>query len=128
MVHKDMATGHKLLEAMADAYPQPVHFGYLGLALGISPGAMLRALRQLRDAGLIEVDRGLAARDLPYAQPRITGKGIAVLSGLESTPLEAADTLRRLDASTLSQLLQKRGRGMASALETAEPSLDRVGA
>src|SRR5947207_14014445 len=45
-----------VLRALADAYPQPVHFGYLSLALGVSSGAMWRALTDLRRDALITVD------------------------------------------------------------------------
>jgi len=109
---------------MAGAYPQPVHFGYLSLEIGISAGAMLRALRQLRSAGLIEVDRSVVSSDVPFAKPRITGKGMAVAAGLAASAEEASDTLRRSEAATLSQLLKKRGVAPTRApAQRAEQSL-----
>ncbi|HMC16123.1 MAG TPA: hypothetical protein VKI18_10855, partial [Albitalea sp.] len=74
--------GGDVLCALADAYPQPVHFGYLSLALGVSSGAMWRALAELRRHGLITVDRSLAGGEAPFAQTRITGKGLTVTAGI----------------------------------------------
>lgn len=77
MSHRSKSPTDDVLRAMAAAHPQPVHFGYLGLAFGISGGAMLRALRQLKQDGLICVDRSRACTDLPFAQARLTPKGMA---------------------------------------------------
>jgi hypothetical protein len=126
MEQQDMALGNMVLQTMAEAYPQPVHFSYLGLALGVSGGAMWRALRHLRAAGLIEVDRSLASRDIPFAQPRITGKGIAVVAGLAAARDDAADSLRRLEAATLSQLKQKRGEIRGQEIRSAVVAPSRV--
>ena len=97
-----------VLRAMADAYPQPVHFGYLGLALGVTSGAMWRALSELRRNALITIDRSLASNETPFAQIRITGKGLAVTAGIASPSDDAAATLRELEAMTVDRLQQSR--------------------
>ena len=92
---------------MAESYPKPVHFGYLGLALGANSGAMLRALRQLRLDGLISLDRSLANTEIPFAQMRLSAKGQAVVAGMAQAD-DAAETLRHFDAVTLANLQQTR--------------------
>ena len=99
-----------VLRALADAYPQPVHFGYLSLALGISGGAMWRILRALRRDALIAIDRSLAGSETPFAQTRITGKGLTVTAGTARASDDAAAMLRELEASTVDRLQQSRER------------------
>jgi hypothetical protein len=103
-----------VLRALANAYPQPVHFGYLGLALGVSGGAMWRVLRELRRDALISVDRSLAGSEVPFAQTCITGKGLAVADGIAQASDDDAATLRKLEALTLDRLQQSRERKPAA--------------
>ena len=107
MDRRDVTLAEPVLRAMADAYPKPVHFGYLGLALGANAGTMLRTLRQLRQDGLITLDRSLACKDVPYAQARLSAKGQAVAAGMTHSA-DAAETLRHFDAVTLANLQQAR--------------------
>jgi len=123
---KDTGLAEQVLRAMAESYPKPVHFAYLGLALGASSGAMLRALRQLRVDGLIGLDRSLANKDVPYAQARLSAKGQAVATGM-AKPADAAETLHSLDLVTIANLQQPRfgprtaapGRAAAAAARPA---------
>jgi hypothetical protein len=108
MENRDLAG--EVLHALADAYPQPVHFGYLGLALGVSSGAMWRALAELRRDALITVDRSLASSEVPFAQTRITGKGLAVTAGIASPSDDDDAALRELEAVTVDRLQQSRER------------------
>jgi hypothetical protein len=107
MDDKDGRLGEQVLRTIADAYPQTVHFGYLGLALGVSGAAIWRALRQLKADGLIAVDRSLASGDIPFSQTRISAKGLAVAAGI-SEPAQSGDPSRRLEALRLSNLPQSR--------------------
>jgi hypothetical protein len=107
MDRQDLRLAEPVLRAMADACPKPVHFGYLGLALGANAGAMLRTLRQLRQDGLITLDRSLACKDVPYAQARLSAKGLAVAGGTTQSA-DAAAALRDFDAVTLVNLQQTR--------------------
>jgi hypothetical protein len=107
---ENLSLADTVLHALADAYPQPVHFGYLSLALGVSAGAMWRALQQLRRDALITVDRSLAGNDTPFAATRITGKGLSVSAGMAEPSDDAAATLRRVETLTLDRLQQSRER------------------
>jgi hypothetical protein len=111
----------EVLRAMADAYPQPVHFGYLGLALGVTSGAMWRALTALRRNALITVDRSLASNETPFAQTRITGKGLAVTAGIADPSDDAAATLRELEAVTLDRLQHSREHPPITRIVPARP-------
>ena len=112
MENRDLAGD--VLHALADAYPQPVHFGYLSLAHGVSSGAMWRALAELRRNALITVDRSLASSEIPFAQTRITGKGLAVTAGIASPSDDDAANLREREAQTLDRLQQSRERKPAA--------------
>jgi hypothetical protein len=134
---ENISLADAVLHALADAYPQPVHFGYLSLALGVSAGAMWRALQQLRRDALITVDRSLAGSPAPFAQARITGKGLSVSAGITEPTDDAAATLRRLEAVTLDHLQQSRERkpparavaGVASrTVAASDPRLGAVAA
>jgi hypothetical protein len=114
-----------LLRAMAEAYPDPVHFGYLGLQFGMSGAAMFRTLRQLRLDGLLRIDRKLACSDLPYAQLRISAKGMAVAAGLAQAE-SAADSLRGFDATTLAKLQQMRLGAVREPRRSAPPALSAL--
>jgi hypothetical protein len=115
---KDTGLAQQLLRAMAESYPKPVHFGYLGLALGANSGAVLRALRQLRLDGLISIDRSLANTDVPFGQTRLSAKGQAVAAGMAQTG-DAAETLRHFDAVTLANLQQTRSGAKPQAGRTS---------
>lgn len=97
MTTHDSSIADTVIHAMADAHPNPLHFGYLSLALRISAGAMLRTLRQLKAGGLIELDRSSAASDVPFGRARISAKGLAAVATLRSRADDTHPPVRRAE-------------------------------
>lgn len=98
----------RVLQAMAQAYPDPVDLSLLSMVMGCEASTLQLAATQLLDAGLacgrIVVDGGQERIDAP----RITDRGMAVADGLAATAEEAAALLDRLEAATLRELLSLR--------------------
>lgn len=101
--------GDRVLQAMAQAYPDPVDLGLLSMVMGCD-------LQALREAVSSLVDRGLASKRSSHdgagpAASVITDKGMAVADGLAHDAGEATELLARLEAAALRQLLISRVRG-----------------
>ena len=102
--------GDRVLQAMAQAYPDPVDLGLLSMVMGCE-------LSTLQDAVSSLVQRGLASGRSPQdglgsapAATVITDKGMAVVDGLAHDAAEAIELLARLEAAALRQLLISRVR------------------
>lgn len=95
----------RVLQAMAQAYPDPVDLSLLSMVMGCDASTLQSAATQLQEAGLasarIVVDGGEERIDAP----RITDRGMAVADGLAATAEEAAALLDRVEAATLRELL-----------------------
>jgi hypothetical protein len=104
----DKPVGDRVLQAMAQAYPDPVDLGLLSMVLGCDESALQQAMSELVGCGLAQArtvdDVGLG----PWQSPAITDKGMAVADGLAASADEAAALLDRLEAAALRQLLAQR--------------------
>jgi hypothetical protein len=101
----------RVLQAMAQAYPDPVDLYLLSMVMGCDVAALRAATATLVDAGLAQaqlVADGPAAR--PEA-PCITDRGMAVAFGYAVDTEDAAALLDRLEARTLRALLAARVSG-----------------
>ena len=107
-----------VLRTMAETHPKPVHFGYLSLAAGVNSLAMLQVLKQLRRDGLITVERSLASADIPYAQTRITAKGLVRSANPAVQAADETAVQRKAEALTLDRLLPQRAGGAAARLHS----------
>lgn len=116
-----MPIGQRLLQAMAQAYPDPVDVGLLSMVLGQDAAQLQACVADLVASGLARTrsasDPGAAS--LPDA-PCITDKGMAVADGLARDADEAAALLDRLEAATLRQLLTQRIRASRLPEQQAE--------
>lgn len=92
--------GERVLQAMAQAYPDAVDLSLLSMVMGCSTASLQAAARELIAAGLAHPER-------PDA-PRITDRGMLVADGLAADAAQANDMLERVEAIALRQLLQRR--------------------
>ena len=102
----------RVLNAMAQAYPDPVDLCLLSMVMGCDVATLREATGALGQSGL--------AQD----GPRITDRGMAVASGFAADADEAAALLDRLEAQTLRALLALRVDG--SRLSRAQADELRV--
>ena len=104
----------RVLQAMAQAYPDPVDLYLLSMVLGCDVAALRPAAAEL-------VATGLAQAEASPEAPCITDRGMAVASGLAANADDASALLDRLEAQTLRALLSIRVRGSRLApLQAAE--------
>lgn len=113
--------GDRVLQAMAQAYPDPVDLGLLSMVMGCE-------IQVLREAVASLVQRGLARTRLtsPHgdaaaiAASVITDTGMAIADGMAQDAGDAAELLARLEASALRQLLVSRVRASRLPVPQAE--------
>ena len=126
----DKPVGDRVLQAMAQAYPDPVDLGLLSMVLSCDGAALQDAVSTLVHSGLARArsvsDPGGA---MQWQSPGITDKGMAVADGLAANAEEATALLDHLEAAALRQLLTQRIRGSrlpATQAEELRESLDEV--
>jgi len=99
--------GDRVLQAMAQAYPDPVDLYLLSMVLGCEAASLQAITAELTHAGLAESCTPVKP-DVRADLLRITDQGMAVAFGLASDADDATRLLDRLEASTLRQLLDQR--------------------
>lgn len=111
----------RVLQAMAQAYPDPVDLGLLSMVMGCETPSLHRAMAALVQAGLVHARSVVdAAGEERLDSPCITDKGMAVADGLAADADEAGALLSRLEAATLRELLALRIRGSRLPPQQAE--------
>jgi hypothetical protein len=107
----DKPVADRVLQAMAQAFPDPVDLRLLSMVMGCDVAALEAATAQLVQAGLAQA-RMVADSDgsRPEA-PCITDRGMAVGCGMAANADEAARLIDRLEAQTLRALLAERVKG-----------------
>jgi hypothetical protein len=86
MTLSDKALAALLLQAMARVYPEHLHFGFFGLAIGATSGCVYRALRELLTWSYECVDRSSNVPDVPWFRPQLTSKGLLRAAQLAADP------------------------------------------
>jgi hypothetical protein len=106
----DKPLGNRVLQAMAQVYPDPVDLALLSMVTGCELGALqAQTARFIRD-GLAQAPAAAGA-PCPPQSARITDRGMAVAYGLAIDAAHAAVLLARLEAQTLRSLLCARMQG-----------------
>jgi hypothetical protein len=100
--------GDKLLQAMAQAYPDPVDLTLLLMVIGDDMPALQSATADLVCKGLAQARNLVESGEERLGSPCITDKGMAVADGLAADADEAAALLDRLEAATLRELMDLR--------------------
>ena len=95
----------KLLQAMAQAYPDPVDLTLLLMVIGDEMPALQAATAELVHHGLAQARTLVESGEERLGSPCITDKGMAVADGLAADTDEAAALLDRLEAATLRELM-----------------------
>jgi len=108
----------RVLQAMAQAYPDPVDLYLLSMVMGCDVACLRAATAKLLRAGLAHAHVPADGGDPRPASPRITDRGMAVAVGVAADAAEAGELLDRLEAQTLRSLLSLRVR--ASRLPAAQ--------
>ena len=102
----DKPVAERVLQAMAQAYPDPVDLSLLAMVMGCDVATLRAAAAQLVDAGLASA-QGLDG----HAATCITDRGMAVAFGVAHDADDAAALLDRLEVQTLRALLAQRVKG-----------------
>jgi len=110
--------GDRVLQAMAQAYPDPVDSYLLSMVLSCEASSLHATTARLVDEGLAESHPPREPGDTHADTLTITDKGMAVADGMAANAEEATALLERLEAATLRQLLEQRIR--ASRLPAAQ--------
>lgn len=92
----------RILQAMAQAYPDAVDLSLLSMVMGCDVASLQAATRELVAAGLAH------ARDGKLDAPCITDRGMLVADGVATDADDAVALLDRVEAIALRQLLQRR--------------------
>jgi hypothetical protein len=100
--------GDRVLQAMAQAYPDPVDLYLLSMVLGCEPLSLQATTAELVQAGLAMTLTLYESTDTQAAKLAITDKGMAVADGMATDAQDAAALLDRLEACALRQLLDQR--------------------
>ncbi|HEX6704624.1 MAG TPA: hypothetical protein VF169_07680 [Albitalea sp.] len=125
----DKPVADKVLQAMAQAYPDLVDLSLLSMVMGCEATALQAATAGLVKAGLAQAQVVVEAPEPRVDGPSISDRGMAVALGLAENADDAAVLLDRLEARTLRSLLAqrvKRSRLPDSQLEDLRSSLDAV--
>lgn len=105
----DKPVGERLLQAMAQAYPDAVDLRLLSMVLGCDITELQASTAELVEVGLAHArDTVIQNGKRHYEAPCISDKGMAVADGLAANAQEAAALLDRLEAATLRALLAQR--------------------
>jgi DNA-binding MarR family transcriptional regulator len=110
--------GGRVLQAMAQAYPDPVDSYLLSMVLGCEASSLHATTSRLVDEGLAESHPPADPGDTRGETLTITDKGMAIADGLAADAADATALLERLEAAALRQLLDQRIR--ASRLPAAQ--------
>jgi hypothetical protein len=100
--------GDRLLQAMAQAYPDVVDLGLLSMVMGCDPAALQAAARELVDAGLARARVLHDGSGERLDAPCITDRGMLVADGVATDAEQAVSLLERVEAAALRKLLQTR--------------------
>jgi len=98
----------KILQAMAEAYPDQVDLYLLSMVLGREMAAVNAALADLVDAGLAQAATPTSDNSMQQQAPCITEAGMAVASGQAEQWEAAPKVVARLEAMALRRLLCER--------------------
>jgi hypothetical protein len=98
----------RMLQAMAQAYPDSVDLGLLSMVMGCDPASLQAAARQLVDAGLARARLVQDGNGERLDAPCITDRGMLVADGVATDANDAVSVLERVEAIALRQLLQTR--------------------
>jgi hypothetical protein len=98
----------RVLQAMAQAYPDPVDLGLLSMVLGCEQRLLQAAAGELVGCGLAQARIVSDNGSERWEAPCITDKGMAVADGFAANAEEASALLDRLEAAALRQLLAQR--------------------
>jgi ribosomal protein S12 methylthiotransferase accessory factor YcaO len=100
--------GDRLLQAMAQAYPDVVDLGLLSMVMGCDPAALQAAARALVDAGQARARVLHDGSGERLDAPCITDRGMLVADGVATDAEQAVSLLERVEAAALRKLLQTR--------------------
>lgn len=113
--------GDRVLQAMAQAYPDPVDLGLLSMVMGCETRVLREAVASLVQRGLAHTRSISQLGDGAAIEASvITDMGMAVADGLAHDAGDAAELLGRLEASALRQLLISRVRASRLPVPQAE--------
>ena len=98
----------KILQAMAEAYPDQVDLYLLSMVLGREMAAVNAALADLVDAGLAQAATPATDGSMQQQAPCITEAGMAVACGQAEQWEAAPKVVARLEAMALRKLLCER--------------------
>jgi hypothetical protein len=110
----------RVLQAMAQAYPDPVDLYLLSMVMGCDAAALRDATAALVDAGLAQARIVADGTESRPETPCITDRGMAVACGYAQDAEDAAGVLARLETRTLRALLSARVAGSRMAAREAE--------
>jgi hypothetical protein len=100
--------GDRVLQAMAQAFPDPVDLSLLSMVLGCEPVSLQETTAGLVRAGLARTLTLSDGADPQAAKLSITDKGMVVADGMATDAQDATTLLDRLEACALRQLLDQR--------------------
>jgi hypothetical protein len=103
-----MPVGDKVLNAMAQAFPDPVDAYLLSMVMGCDRSAIDAAIQSLVDAGLAHARIVREGTQDKLEAPSITAIGMLVAEGAARDAAQATAMLGHLEAETLRQLLAHR--------------------
>jgi hypothetical protein len=112
--------GDRILQAVAQAYPDAVDPYLLSMVLGCDPASLHASAMQLVESGLAESQVLPDAGDARSEVLTITEQGMAVADGMAADAHRAAVLLERLEAAALRQLLEQRIRANLPPAQAAE--------
>lgn len=101
----DKPVGERVLQAMAQAYPDPVDLYLLSMVMGSDQASLEATTASLVDTGLAQARVLVDGAQEHLAAPCITDKGMLVADGMAANAQEAAALLDKLEADALRQLL-----------------------
>jgi hypothetical protein len=107
----DKPVADRVLQAMAQAFPDPVDLHLLSMVMGCDVAALQATTTRLVQAGLAHARMVPDGDGTTPEAPCITDRGMAVGYGLATDCDEAASLLERLEAQTLRALLAERVKG-----------------
>ena len=111
----------RVLQAMAQAYPDAVDLYLLSMVMGCDVAALRAATAELVQAGLADAQAVADGPDVRPEAPRVTDRGMAVALGFAADADEAAGVLDRMEARTLRALLSLRvGGSRLAPIQVAE--------
>jgi hypothetical protein len=121
--------GDKVLNAMAQAYPDSVDPYLLAMVLGCDTATLSATMDALVTAGLAQARVLIEGAEPRLQAPCITEKGLTVAGGRAGDATEAAAALHRVEAATLRRLLALRigaSRMAASQVVELQGALDTI--